>query len=148
LYPESCNALIDINYTNYLNSLHEDVLVKSISISPAEKPQENIPRQRVQHIDASNMFVVMPFSDSAKWENITKNLQLLEIKLFKANFKSYMIQDTIMSYNTQQKNFWNFDNLHALLSQLDFKQENMRNLIRKIVQLVIELPSLLPHQIV
>ena len=135
---------------NYLSSLYENVLTDSASLTQAETPKNKMPNNlpRIQKTDASNVTVKMPFSDSAKWEKITTSLNLLVIKLSKSNFKSQMIQDTIMSYNAQHKDDWNFDNFHEFLSRIDSSQENMRSLIRRIVQLVVELPRILNHDLV
>ena len=67
----------------------------------------------------SEDFIEMPFTDKIRWQEIKNSLIHLSKKLRNTSSKSIIIEETIMSYNTQFYDHWNFKNFHQCFQNLE-----------------------------
>jgi poly(ADP-ribose) glycohydrolase len=83
--------------------------------------------------------IEMPFQDISRWKEIKNNLIYLSKKLRNTSSNSKLIEETIMSYNTEFVNNWNFKNFHECLQNLE---NFIQNVLPKLIELVIQTTSL------
>jgi poly(ADP-ribose) glycohydrolase len=93
----------------------------------------------------SEDFIEMPFTDKLRWQEIKNSLIHLSKKLRNTSSKSTIIEEAIMSYNTQFYDHWNFKNFHQCFQNLE---NFIQNVVPKLIELVIQSTSLFNESLI
>ena len=92
-------------------------------------------------------YVQLPFYDSARWTTIYHNLSELHKAIETSHdFSLILIEKTIMSYNEDFRNDWNFALLFELVERFDPNDINVKEFMLNLINLALDLPSLMSGQ--
>ena len=92
-------------------------------------------------------YVQLPFYDSTRWTKIYHNLSELHKTIETSQgFNMILIEKTIMTYNAEYINDWNFALLFELVERFDPNDINVKEFMLNLVNLALDLPSLMSGQ--
>ena len=113
------------------------------SISSATEKISNKKTKNNRYLNDSR-YVQLPYYDSARWGVIYESLSALHNSIQASfDFDMNLIEKTIISYNSDFKNEWNFSILFELIERYNPKDKNAKEFMLNLINLALDLPSLM-----